>query len=148
MFHELTINKFILIKSVTFQQYKLQGQSVTPSVCTAMLTVTVHVCNCSSSCLSILLMVWYCPGYSASQYWLWTRYSVNERNRAFYRLNPCFSWKREKTQAYANGWITTRAVDYGKQQCLWYLPVWWDKEESRWLLTIKWLHADIFVLSS
>lgn len=59
MFHELTmnINKFILIKSVTFQQYKLQGQSVAPSVCTAMLTVTVHVCNCSSSCLSILLMV-------------------------------------------------------------------------------------------
>lgn len=46
MFHELTINKFILIKSVTIQQYKLQGQSVTTSVCTAMLTVTVHVCNC------------------------------------------------------------------------------------------------------
>lgn len=147
MFHELTINKFILIKSVTFQQYKLQGQSVAPSVCTAMLTVTVHVCNCSSSCLSMLLMVWYCPGYSASQYWLWTRYSMNERNRAFYRMSPCFSWKRENTQAYVNGGITTRAVDYGKQQCLWYLPVWWDKEESRWLFTIKWLHAGIFVLS-
>lgn len=52
MFHALNINKFILIKSVTIQQYKLQGQSVT--------YLSVHwnaCCHCSCVQMQFLMSV-------------------------------------------------------------------------------------------
>ena len=88
MFHALNINKFILIKSVTIQQYKLQGQSV--------IYLSVHwnpCCHCPCVQMQFLMSIHSSNGMILS--WLFSKQILT----LDYILNE---WKEQSPTEWTN----------------------------------------------